>query len=188
MQSYNQYNQQKKSFITLSTEQKVFICIGIATIVIMAGGIALVSNTGPSAKPLLGQAVQVSQGHVPTGTPLQYSTNPPAGGQHYDTTAHAGFYDTGNLPADGNLVHSLEHGAVILWYNPKKLSQGQINKLKDIFNQTSGKGIMAPRNSMDVPVGLSSWGQVLKLTKIDEKQVKAFFVTNGGRGPESAPI
>ena len=47
---------------------------------------------------------------------------------------------------------------------------------------------MAPRNSMDVPIGLSSWGQVLKLTSIDEKQIKAFFDTNGGRAPESAPI
>ncbi len=172
----------------ISTEKKIYIGIGLATVIIMVGGIFLVSNTGPSSKSLIGQAVQVSGGHVPQGTPVQYSTNPPAGGQHYDTTAHAGFYDTSNLPADGNLVHSLEHGAVILWYNPKKLSNDQINKLKAIFNQTSGKGIMVPRSSMDALVGLSSWGQVLKLNSIDEKQIKAFFGTNMYRGTESAPI
>ncbi len=185
--SYSDYSKQK-SFFNLSTEHKVYIGIGLATVVIIVGGIFLVSNSGPSTKPLMGQVVAVSGGHVPQGTPLQYSTNPPAGGQHYDTTAHAGIYDTSNLPADGNLVHSLEHGAVILWYNPKRLSTDQMNKLKTIFNQTSGKGIMAPRSSMDVPVGLSSWGQVLKLKNIDEKQVKGFFETNNNRGPESAPI
>lgn len=172
----------------MSTDTKIIAGVVVLTIVIFVGAVFFLSNTGPSAKPLLGQAVDVSAGHVPQGTTIQYSTNPPAGGQHYDTTAHAGFYDTNNVPADGNLVHSLEHGAVILWYNPKKLSQEQISKLKDIFNQTSGKSIMAPRSSMDVPVALISWGQILKLNKVDEKQIKAFFDTNGGRGPESAPI
>ncbi len=173
----------------MTTDHKIFIGIGLASVVIMAGGIFLVSNTGLSNKPLIGQVVQVSGGHVPAGTSVQYSTNPPAGGQHYgDSTAHAGIYDTSNVPADGYLVHSLEHGAVILWYNPKILSSEQINKLKDIFNQTSGKSIMAPRSSMDVSAGLSSWGQVLKLKSIDEKQIKAFFDMNSGRGPEQAPI
>ncbi len=172
----------------MTTEHKVFIAIGAVTVLIMIGGIFLVSNSGPSSKPLIGQSVQVSQGHVPDGTQITYNSNPPAGGQHYAETAHAGFYDTTNVPKDGYLVHSLEHGAVILWYNPKMLSPDQVNKLKDIFNQVSGKSIMAPRNSMDVPIGLSSWGQVLKLTSIDEKQIKAFFDTNGGRAPESAPI
>src|SRR5260370_41524469 len=123
----------------MTTEHKVYIGGAIATILIIGGGIWFASNNDPSAKPLLGEAVQVSGGHVPVGTHVAYSTNPPTGGQHYDTTAHAGFYDTSNAPTDGYLVHSLEHGAVVLWYNSKVLSPEQINKLKDVFNQTSGK-------------------------------------------------
>lgn len=171
----------------MSTEKKVFIGIGLATVLIMAGGIFLVSKQDERlSKPLIGQEIQTSAGHVPEGTSIQYNSNPPAGGQHYPVTAHAGFYD--KAPAAGFLVHSLEHGAVILWYNPKQLSKYQIEQLKNIFNQTSGKGIMAPRESIDIPVAVSSWGRVLKLKTIDEKQIKAFFETNNNRGPEKAPI
>ncbi len=90
---------------------------------------------------------------------------------------------------DGNLVHSLEHGAVILWYNPKLLSPAQINQLKEIYNSAPGdKDIMVPRESMDVPIGLSSWGRVLKLKTIDKSKIDNFFGTNIDRGPEQAPI
>lgn len=174
-------------FVSMTTEHKILIGGGLATILIIAGGILLVSKQSERLnKPLLGQEVKVSGGHVPDGTEIPYSTNPPAGGEHYNKTAHAGFYD--KAPADGNLVHSLEHGAVILWYNPKLLSKAQIGKLKNIFNKLLGISIMAPRDSMDVPVALSSWGRVLKLKTIDEKQIKAFFEANMDRGPEQAPI
>ncbi|MCL6096625.1 MAG: DUF3105 domain-containing protein [Patescibacteria group bacterium] len=174
----------------MTTESKVYIGGAVATGLILIGAVVLFSKGDERLnRPLLGQKVQVSAMHVSLGTNVSYNSNPPAGGEHYgDSTGHSGFYDTTNVPADGYLVHSLEHGGVILWYNPKQLSQSQIDKLKDIFNQTTGKGIVAPRSSMDVPIALSSWGQVLKLKTIDEKQIKAFFDTNEGRGPEQAPI
>ncbi len=169
-------------------EKKFLIGIGIATLVLLIGGYWLTTRQDARlSKPLAGKAVEVQANHVPKGTKIDYNSNPPAGGPHYgDSTAHAGFYD--KAPQDGYLVHSLEHGAVILWYNPKELSKDQIVQLRNIFNQTSGKSIMTPRDSMDTPVALSSWGRVLKLKTIDEKQIKAFFETNIDRGPEQAPI
>lgn len=183
---YNEYNKQK-SFLHLSTEQKVFIGGGIATLVIIVGGIFFVANTGPSTKPLMGQEVKIGESsHVPAGTKVSYTSDPPAGGHHYDDPVHAGFYD--KPQPDGNLVHSLEHGAVIIWYNPNKLSKDQIESLKKIFNQLGGKSITVPRDSIDTPLALSSWGRALRLSAIDEKQIKAFFETNRDRGPEQAPI
>lgn len=174
--------------IHLSTEHKVFIAIGLVTVLIIVGGIFLVSKQNERLnKPLVGQEVAISgSNHVPQGTSIQYNSNPPAGGPHYPNPAHAGMYET--APLDGNLVHSLEHGAIILWYNPTQLSGDQVNTLKQIFNNTSGKTIMVPRDSMDVPVSLTSWGRVLKLKTVDELQIKAFFDTNIDRGPEQAPI
>ncbi len=49
------------------------------------------------------------QAHVTAPT---YSVNPPAGGDHLSGPAPAGFYEMANVPADGRLVHSLEHGCV----------------------------------------------------------------------------
>lgn len=177
-----------KTFPHISTEHKILIGIGVATIIILLGGIFLLSKQDERlSRILMGQEIkEEGRNHVPEGTQITYNSNPPSSGSHYGITQHAGVYD--KPPADGYLVHSLEHGAVILWYNPKQLSKDQVEQLKNIFNRTSGKGIMTPRESMDVSVAVSSWGRVLKLKTIDEKQIKAFFDTNINRGPEQAPI
>ena len=171
----------------MTTEHKVFIGTGLATVLIIIGGIFLVSKQDERlSKSLLGQEVKVEgRNHVPDGTEIIYNSSAPAAGPHYATTAHAGIYD--KAPADGNIVHSLEHGAVILWYKAD-LSKNDVEKLKKIFNQTSGKGIMTPRKNLDAPIALTSWGRILKLQKIDEKQIKNFFETNRDRAPEQAPI
>ena len=172
----------------MTTERKIFIGIGIATVILLVGGISLLSNSGSSPKSLMGQTVRITgRTHFPQGTPIHYNTNPPAEGNHYPNPQPAGIYPT--PPPDGNLVHSLEHGAVILWYNPKKLSSKQIDTVKNIFNKAPGdKNIMVARTSMDVPLALTSWGRILKLNSIDEKTIDAFFNANVDQGPEQAPI
>ncbi len=173
----------------MTTETKVFIGIGLVTLLLVGGGVFWTSNqSGPSTKPFLGQNVPISgRQHFPDGTKITYDTNPPAEGNHYPEPQDAGVYTT--PPADGHLVHSLEHGAIILWYNPKLLSSAQIKELTNLFNSIPlSKTIMTPRDSMDVPVAVTSWGRILKLQTIDEKQIRAFFETNYDRGPEQALI
>lgn len=178
-----------KTGIHISTEQKVFIGIGLATVFIVTGGILLLTKQDERLqRSLMGQEVEVEgKSHVPDGTEIQYNSNPPAAGLHYGTTAHAGIYDKDKAPADGYLVHSLEHGAVILWYK-SDLPQSQVEKLKKVFNESSGKKIMVPRKNLDVPVALTSWGWILKLKAIDEARIKEFIETNNDRAPEKAPI
>src|SRR5258707_14448802 len=54
--------------------------------------------------------------HITEGVPHDpYNSEPPSSGPHYATPAHAGFYD--QATADEYLVHSMEHGYVIIWYN-----------------------------------------------------------------------
>lgn len=168
-------------------EKKFFIIIGVLSVIILIGGYWLVSKQDEHlSKPLLGKEISIQgRNHLPVGTKINYNSNPPAAGQHYPETAHAGIYN--KAPEDGYLVHSLEHGAIILWYR-SDLSAADIEKLKKIFNQMSGKIIMTPRKSLDVSVALTSWGRLLKLQSINEKQIKAFFKTNIDRAPEQAPI
>lgn len=168
-------------------EKKLFIGIGIITVILLIGGYWLVSKQDERLnKPLIGQDVSVQgRNHVSVGIKIDYNSNPPAAGPHYDETAHAGIYD--KTPEDGYLVHSLEHGAVILWYK-QDLPKSDIERLKSIFNKISGKTIMTPRKNLDVPVALSSWGKVLKLKDIDKNQIEVFFQANMNRAPENAPI
>lgn len=69
-----------------------------------------------SSQPLPGLAdLQPGREHRPETTDLKYNSNPPTSGDHFANWTKKGVYD---LPrADGNLVHSLEHGYVIIWYD-----------------------------------------------------------------------
>lgn len=172
----------------MTTEHKIFIGIGLVTLLVIFGGVFFASRQGERlGKPLVGQEVTIEgRNHLPDGTMIDYNSNPPAGGNHYTKPQDAGIYD--KAPADGNLVHSLEHGAVILWYKPD-LPKSEVDKLKSLFDSIPvGKKIMTPRESLDVPVALSSWGRVLKLQVIDENQIKNFFEANYNRAPENEPI
>lgn len=57
--------------------------------------------------------------HRPAGTPLDYEASPPAAGPHYPTWAplNRKFYEPQDRPEVGILVHNLEHGYTILWYD-----------------------------------------------------------------------
>jgi hypothetical protein len=59
--------------------------------------------------------------HVNTGTPITYRFSPPAFGQHWPNYLQGAelrsFYTTDDRPEVERLVHSLEHGYTILWYD-----------------------------------------------------------------------
>ena len=63
-----------------------------------------------------------NQEHVPTGHPVDYDDAPPAFGQHWNERASPDpmarkFYTAEDRPELGTLVHNLEHGYTILWYD-----------------------------------------------------------------------
>jgi hypothetical protein len=63
-----------------------------------------------------------------------YPTHPPASGPHDSFALPAGVYDS---PPDVFLIiHSLEHGAAIVWYRPT-LTSGDIQKIKDFYQSTA---------------------------------------------------
>lgn len=59
--------------------------------------------------------------HVEDDTELDYDTAPPAYGKHWATFLQASAYRTifsaGDRPAKEQLVHSLEHGHTLVWYD-----------------------------------------------------------------------
>ena len=60
-----------------------------------------------------------SQDHVQPGTPIPYEDAPPAFGTHYDVWdgIERKLYTADDRPDVGELVHNLEHGYTILWYD-----------------------------------------------------------------------
>lgn len=74
----------------------------------------------------------------------RYPSIPPASGPHGGATLPAGTYRS--APAMDGAIHSLEHGAVIVWYDPTVASQRDLTELQG-FLQASDEGghvIVAP--------------------------------------------
>ncbi len=61
-----------------------------------------------------------------------YSSIPPTSGPHNPQTARAGVYDA--PPPMDLVIHSLEHGAAVVWYDPGA-SGDLIDQIKDFYGQ-----------------------------------------------------
>jgi hypothetical protein len=87
----------------------------------------------------------VGSDRVPAMPPVdRYRSVPPVSGPHTGSTVAAGDYDS-PPPLDAAL-HSLEHGAVIVWYDPAATDQPELMRLQNFFS-TSDEGthvIVAP--------------------------------------------
>ncbi|MBP6060790.1 MAG: DUF3105 domain-containing protein [Candidatus Pacebacteria bacterium] len=140
-----------------------------------------------SKAPLGEKISEMKSPHVKLGASHEpYNSNPPTSGPHTgNDVAGPGIKE--KPVVDEIVVHSLEHGAVVLWYRDDLKSE-DINMLKNIFNEASGKKIMMPRSNMDTPIALTSWTYLMKLDKVDAEKIKEFIEINNDRGPEKASI
>lgn len=176
----------------MTTEHKVIGGIVLLTLVIVVGGMWFYNkegtrNTERISKPMMGEkmADEGSMHIARDKSHPAYNSNPPTSGPHWALVAGGGIKDE---PVPDELaLHSMEHGAAVVWYR-EGLDQADIDKIKEVFYASSGKKIMLPRKDLDVPVALTSWGYLLKLQTIDEAKIKEFIETNNDRAPEKAPI
>lgn len=120
------------------------------------------------------------QNHVQSPS---YSVNPPAGGDHLASPARAGVYDGTAVPADGLLVHSLEHGYVIVWHQPD-LPDEQKKQLEEFQGRHDEDVIVAERPNLPVPVAATAWEQRLLCQEVEAAPLERFFDEHVGNGPE----
>ncbi len=151
----------------------------------------------PVVQPAVGEEVPImdTAQHVPEGAdPGPFNSDPPTSGRHYASQLFAGFYDEAEAaeyepyPA-GYIVHSLEHGYVIFWYNCQVLEQGNCEDLKgeirEVIDRAGNfKVIGFPWSSTDVPVVATSWGRLLRFETFDREQALDFVSRNRNQAPE----
>jgi len=160
-------------------------------------GVAVLAVIGSiiwqGVKPAAGEAIpeMVEIPHIPLDTdPGQYNSDPPTSGPHYASELDAGFYEGNSYqyPA-GYLVHNLEHGYVIFWYNCDLLDESGCDELKSqirtIMDELGNVKLIAyPWNTTDVPLIMTSWGRLQKFETFDAEAAKAFYRANLNRAPE----
>ena len=128
--------------------------------------LALADIGGPAStcRKVKEQAADGNQDHQPTGTQLTYEDAPPAFGPHWNEANVAPapfnrkFYTSKDRPELEALVHNLEHGYTILWYDETAADDGdtmsQIEALADKFRASDDnfrfKFIAAPWTDEDV--------------------------------------
>jgi len=129
-----------------------------------------------------------SQGrdHVSTGSELNYAQTPPTSGTHYGRAIPAGFY-TSEQPY-GGLVHSLEHGAVVIYYadDVPGSTRSELERLADGY-QNPWAGVLAvPQpESFGAPLVVTAWQARLDLSSYNDEAIQAFLAEYLGRGPEN---
>lgn len=167
----------------------------VLTVLALGVGISLLRGSPPSEGPELTGALRQSleqngctvdsrtdkgQAHVPAAT---YSVNPPSGGDHDPVPSPAGFYDTSNVPTDGHLVHSLEHGFVIVWYEPAGVSAATLDELRDLARRAKWV-LVAPRPSMSTPLAATAWHRRLLCPDGADEPIATFVTAFRNQGPE----
>lgn len=146
------------------------------------------------ARSVPGEEVFPEEGrdHVNPPATLAYKTDPPTSGPHYPNWAPPGFY-TDPQPAP-LLVHSLEHGNIVIYYDPERTPasvKDRLRQLADQTNRASRSGgmwdgiVVVPRPDPQHQVILTAWRRMLRLTEWNEQQAQAFIDAHRGRGPEN---
>ncbi|WP_372736172.1 DUF3105 domain-containing protein [Nocardioides sp.] len=86
-----------------------------------------------------------NQDHVPVNTPVTYTDSPPTFGAHWNEANLAPapmerkFYTANDRPALEALMHNLEHGYTILWYDETAAEDtAMLNEIEGIASKFSG--------------------------------------------------
>ncbi len=127
---------------------------------------------------------------------VKYRGNPPTLGRHAPPPAEDGLYQ--EAPPDESLVHTMEHGRVIVWAKPS-LPEDARKTLRALFEEDDYQMVLTPRANMPYEVAATAWngdpqpggtGRTLGCPKWNEKVVdalRAFRDEHRGRGPEPVP-
>lgn len=101
---------------------------------------------------------------------VDYAQTPPAGGDHNPAWLNCGVYDQ-PVPNE-NAVHSLEHGAIWVTYDPE-LSDGELETLKSKLPSTYV--VLSPFEGLPSPIVLSGWNSQLQVDEASDPRIADFL-------------
>lgn len=128
--------------------------------------------------------------------PVDYDTNPPTTGKHFQVAAEDGLYK--KAVPDTALVHSQEHGRVVIWFKPS-LPGKERAALLYVFTEDPYQMLLVPRSEMPFEFAATAWngepgphgrGRLLGCSSFSPRALEAlreFRDEHRGRGPEPIP-
>jgi hypothetical protein len=123
-----------------------------------------------------------------------YSSLPATSGPHWDPSgiANWGVYSTPQ--PETQLIHNLEHGGIVIWYDPDALDAESIDALASYVSTQNASGIsgrykfiLSPwggSEPLPSPVVATSWRWLLALDTADIDAIDEFARAHYGDAPE----
>ncbi|MGR3292330.1 MAG: DUF3105 domain-containing protein [Paracoccaceae bacterium] len=123
--------------------------------------------------------------HLSAGQTRNYVEPFPTSGDHAVSPTRPGYYQR-EMPSI-NLVHSLEHGSIVIYYDaPGDAAIERIKEWTSLF-QGSWDGVVAAQSpGLGEVVVMTAWTKLLRLETFDDASAAAFLDLYRGRGPENA--
>ena len=143
-----------------------------------------------------GQRIGVRQvddggGHIADGSQGgPYSSVPATSGQHWGTPGNWGVYPPSSPAIESQAIHNLEHGGVVIWYQPAQTDAEDVEALTSYVQQqvrsAKFKVILSPWIGDDFghPIAVTSWTWLLYQDVMDLDQIRAFLDDHYGEAPE----
>jgi hypothetical protein len=123
-----------------------------------------------------------------------YSSVPATSGPHWDTSGIAQWGAYSTPQPETQLIHNLEHGGVVIWYDPEALTVESIDALASYVEQQNATGIsgrykfiLSPWGGSDplpAPVVATAWRWMLELETADTAAIDDFARAHYGDAPE----
>lgn len=136
------------------------------------------------------QAPEAAGDHV--DRTVDYETEPPALGPHSGVHEDDGAFE--DAPQTERLVHSLEHGRIIVWVKPDA-PEALRSQVKAFFDEDPYHVMLVPRPQLRVPIALSAWvgqdtGRILRCAEPNDSMwdaLRAFKEQYRDKAPEFVP-
>jgi hypothetical protein len=129
-------------------------------------------------KPLPGIHIQLNAKH------RAYDSTPPTSGPHYPqpiAPIDPGFYSIAQTPE--KVIHNLEHGNIVIWYNPDAPEQTK-SDIRAAVNEVPSYTLATPYDNMKpgYNVALTAWGQLQFCKQVSKEVVDKFRTNYQGKG------
>lgn len=145
-----------------------WVLAGVAAVT-LAGGLSL--RTASEQSWLDDVATEDNIGGLHSTDKLAYKSKPPMGGPHHPSWHNCGVFT--EPIGDTHAVHSLEHGAVWITYEPRDVTAEEIAELAETAER-NGYVMVSPYPEQGSKIVLTAWNHQLRLDRLDQDMVRRF--------------
>jgi len=147
------------------------VVITVVLTILVFGGIIYASvDTNPSEN-IDGVETFSRTDRSHTNQPVEYERTPPVGGPHAPSWLACNGDVYNQQVNTEQAVHSLEHGAVWITYQPD-LATSTVNQLQENLGRYT---FMSPFPGQDSPIKLTAWGNQLSVESADDQRIGEFL-------------